>query len=595
MKKKCRILAITPYASLNKVIADIAGKYEDIELEIYEGDLAAGVDIAYRMRNAGFDVILSRGTTALRIESQMDIPVVDIGYSGYDMYRAMTMGISMLPNPVILVSDALARDAGTVCEIMNVELPMVTIENDYDEGQYMGHLETIHKENRDLICYSNVVYTVAKVMGINSILITSGDESVREALKTALKIHEVQVREERRQEAYQKALDRSGETICLLEKGRLLYSNIRQKDQLKSLMEQINIYKMLDIDKNNPVPVVSIGKKKQVLSAARLDGEGDFLLYHLWEPVERMAEDAIVKVNKADNYFSDLHLFVGRERAKSLAEMAGYCYREQTPIHLFGAPGTCKDRIAFELYKAAAGEDECFYQIRCIKADKTAMQQLADRLYDRSSERRTIFLDGIEFLDEESQHILFDLTQYAPQLHIWFLSSSESNLNKSVESGMFSRKLYRALTGSVEVILPLCGRKDDIQSLVNAYITRLNADASNQIIRVNKAGMEYLKEYDWPMNILQLERVIKDLAAQSQAGRICAPDVCRVLDMEKVYYKDSYTGGMVNLEGSLDDIRTRIVNQVLKEEGMNQTRTAKRLGISRATLWKILKEQPENG
>ena len=72
MKKKCRIRAITPYASLNKVIADIAGKYEDIELEIYEGDLAAGVDIAYRMRNAG-----------------------------------------------------------TVCEIMNVELPMVTIENDY--------------------------------------------------------------------------------------------------------------------------------------------------------------------------------------------------------------------------------------------------------------------------------------------------------------------------------------------------------------------------------------------------------------------------------------------------------------------------------
>ena len=213
----------------------------------------------------------------------------------------------------------------------------------------------------------------------------------------------------------------------------------------------------------------------------------------------------------------------------------------------------------------------------------------------RSNENRTIFLEGIEFLDEESQRVLFDLTQYARQLHIWFLSSSESNLNRSVENGMFSRKLYLALTGSVEVILPLCGRKEDIQSLANAYITKLNADASNQIIRVNKAGMEYLRDYDWPMNIVQLERVIKDLAAHSQAGRISASDVCGALEMEKIYYKDSYTGGMVNLEGSLDDIRTRIVNQVLKEEGMNQTRTAKRLGISRATLWKILKEQPEKG
>lgn len=593
MNRKCRILAITPYASLNKVIADIAGKYENIELEIYEGDLAAGVDIAYRMRNAGFDVILSRGTTALRIESQMDIPVVDIGYSGYDMYRAMTMGISMLSDPVILVSDALESDARTVCQIMNVELPMVTIENDYDERQYREHLEIIQKENRDLICYSNVVYTAAKVMGIDSILITSGDESVREALKTALKIYEVQVREGRRQEAYQKMLDRSAEPICLLEKGRLLYSNIKQKDQIKSLLEQIGIYKLLDIDKNNPAPAVSIGKKKYVLSGIRLDGEGDFLLYHIREPVERMADDAIVKVNKADSYFSDLHLFVGRERAKGLVEKAGKCYEERIPIHLFGATGTCKDRIAFELYKAAVQKDESFYQIKCIKVDRKAMQQLSDRLYDRSSENRTIFLDGIEFLDEESQRILFDLTQYARQLHIWFLSSSECNLNKSVENGLFSRKLYLALTGSVEVIPPLCGRKEDIQTLANAYITKLNADASNQIIRMNKAGMEYLKEYDWPMNILQLERVIKELAAQSQAGRIAASDVCRALEMEKMYYKDSYQSGMVNLEGSLDEIRTRIVNQVLKEEGMNQTRTAKRLGISRATLWKILKEQPE--
>ena len=43
----------------------------------------------------------------------------------------------------------------------------------------------------------------------------------------------------------------------------------------------------------------------------------------------------------------------------------------------------------------------------------------------------------------------------------------------------------------------------------------------------------------------------------------------------------------------MEDINYRIVQQVLAEEGMNRTLTAKRLGISRATLWRILNRGDE--
>ena len=46
---------------------------------------------------------------------------------------------------------------------------------------------------------------------------------------------------------------------------------------------------------------------------------------------------------------------------------------------------------------------------------------------------------------------------------------------------------------------------------------------------------------------------------------------------------------MINISGSLEDIEKRIIHYVLKEEGMNQTKAAARLGISRATLWRKLK------
>lgn len=42
----------------------------------------------------------------------------------------------------------------------------------------------------------------------------------------------------------------------------------------------------------------------------------------------------------------------------------------------------------------------------------------------------------------------------------------------------------------------------------------------------------------------------------------------------------------LSLNGTLDEITDRIIMKVLQEEDMNQTKAAKRLGISRATLWR---------
>ena len=49
----------------------------------------------------------------------------------------------------------------------------------------------------------------------------------------------------------------------------------------------------------------------------------------------------------------------------------------------------------------------------------------------------------------------------------------------------------------------------------------------------------------------------------------------------------------LDLSGTLEDIDYRVVVQVLAEEGMNRSRTARRLGISRATLWRILGREGE--
>ncbi|MCI9560626.1 hypothetical protein D3Z55_10415 [Clostridiaceae bacterium] len=49
-----------------------------------------------------------------------------------------------------------------------------------------------------------------------------------------------------------------------------------------------------------------------------------------------------------------------------------------------------------------------------------------------------------------------------------------------------------------------------------------------------------------------------------------------------------------NLDQSLADITYDIIRQVMREENDNHSRSAQRLGISRSTLWRILKNHEKN-
>ena len=65
---------------------------------------------------------------------------------------------------------------------------------------------------------------------------------------------------------------------------------------------------------------------------------------------------------------------------------------------------------------------------------------------------------------------------------------------------------------------------------------------------------------------------------------ITAAEVAAVLQNEM--RKVSALPPAVDLSGTLEDIERRVIEQVLREENMNQSAAAKRLGIGRSTLWR---------
>ena len=135
---------------------------------------------------------------------------------------------------------------------------------------------------------------------------------------------------------------------------------------------------------------------------------------------------------------------------------------------------------------------------------------------------------------------------------------------------------------------------DRIPVMVNMYLSRVNGDVSRQILGVEPQAMELLQQYPWPNNYAQFRRVMQELTATAAGQIITAQEVRALLRKER--YVGSFTPHGENeaipldLTRSLEEISRDIVRHVVNETGGNQTLAAKRLGISRTTLWRMIQK-----
>lgn len=107
---------------------------------------------------------------------------------------------------------------------------------------------------------------------------------------------------------------------------------------------------------------------------------------------------------------------------------------------------------------------------------------------------------------------------------------------------------------------------------------------AKQAIAFEPEALALLQNFNWTDNLYQLRSVIQELILCSESSFITGEEVRMVLGKSKSESASSQEFLPVSLEGTLDDITRRIIRQVLKEENMNQSSAAKRLGIGRSTL-----------
>ena len=134
----------------------------------------------------------------------------------------------------------------------------------------------------------------------------------------------------------------------------------------------------------------------------------------------------------------------------------------------------------------------------------------------------------------------------------------------------------------------LSQRPEDIPTLVGLYINAVNVQHGTRVIGLTHDAMLMLQNHTWPRNVDQLVQVVHDLVINARSSYIPGEQIRSLLEREKQSAPLSQEIG-IDLNRPLNEIIQDVVRRVYEANNMNQTHTAKNLGISRSTLWRMLK------
>ena len=85
---------VVPYPELEHLAREVCKELGE-NVNIVQGDLSVGLQVAQKMQAEGVEVIVSRGGTALLISEALDIPVVPIQVTGFDIIRTCTLHVGL--------------------------------------------------------------------------------------------------------------------------------------------------------------------------------------------------------------------------------------------------------------------------------------------------------------------------------------------------------------------------------------------------------------------------------------------------------------------------------------------------------------------
>lgn len=325
-----------------------------------------------------------------------------------------------------------------------------------------------------------------------------------------------------------------------------------------------------------------------LLSLGHAFGKGR-LVARLESPIQDTGKYGMIGVSK-----------VMRDLYRSIEKTSGV----DAPVMIDGESGTGKELVARAIHQLSSRRGGPFVAVNCAALPATliqselfgyekgaftgAQQTKIGRLEAASG--GTVFLDEIGDLPMELQVNLLRVLQNQMierlgsnreiQLNVRVIAASHVNLEKAVQQGRFREDLYYRLNVLRINSPPLREREGDIELLAKSFFEETSRESRGTAHGLSRETLSVMANYAWPGNVRELINKIRRAVIMSENRLLMPAD----LGLEKRVAPD--------VAMTLDQARERAehdaIHRALRRNQNNVTAAAKQLGISRATLYRLI-------
>jgi two-component system NtrC family response regulator len=166
--------------------------------------------------------------------------------------------------------------------------------------------------------------------------------------------------------------------------------------------------------------------------------------------------------------------------------------------------------------------------------------------------------------------------------------ATHQNLEAMIAAGTFREDLFYRLAEIVVKIPSLAERPGDATLLAKAFLARFAKEMNPAVKGFAADALAAIDGWPWPGNVRELENRVKRAVIMSDSKLVAATD----LDLAGPDAADAH---VLNLKTAREEADRRVIRHALARSEGNISSTAKLLGISRPTLYDLLKQYDLHG
>lgn len=276
-----------------------------------------------------------------------------------------------------------------------------------------------------------------------------------------------------------------------------------------------------------------------------------------------------------------------------------------------GESGTGKELVAMAMHSMNLRKNAAFVTINCSAIPENLLEselfghekgaftgahvQVQGKI--EYAHNGTLFLDEIGELPAHLQVKLLRFLQEKcfqrvggrEDIHIdaRIISATNIDISKAIQEGKFREDLYYRISVVTINLPPLRERKEDIMLLSSFFLARFADELRKKVRGFSESSVDLLESYEWPGNVRELENKIKRAVIMSESRMIEPRDLGFTESPSKgdIHFREGVT-----LKEKIDGVEREMIISIISKHSGNVAKSAEDLGISRPTLYDLMKK-----